>query len=246
MSGQSNGIPLEEFINSLTSQLDRSQATLALKANAKIPLTFAVKEFTLDLRAFLEIVGSVVYIRPAEAGERDASTVHLNLTTITKPMIEENTRQFQADEPLLKEVLGEDLDEDEQRRLEWAGVHTIGQFRELYERSGEQAIERVAQIPALKLRQALDRASRPRISRLVRGSTRPDNRSSLRIRGINLMKEGLPNVRINDDPVKVLEASDSEVVVLPLEHQNEGVLVIEPIPGQCAECNLNITSESEI
>ena len=44
------GLPIEEFIQAITSQLDRTQEALALKADAGLPLTFAVRDLSLDLR----------------------------------------------------------------------------------------------------------------------------------------------------------------------------------------------------
>ncbi|MGH7451623.1 MAG: hypothetical protein ACRENG_09785, partial [bacterium] len=64
MSNNDNSLPIEQFIQALTSQLDRAQDALRLKAVNR-PLTFAVKDLTLDLRSHLEISGSVVRIRPA-------------------------------------------------------------------------------------------------------------------------------------------------------------------------------------
>src|SRR5262249_41008264 len=103
MNGSEIGLPIEQFIQALTSQLDRAQAALALKASAGLPLTFAVKDLTLDLRTHVEMVGSVVCIRPAGPGEGDASTLRLQLTTITRPMIEENSVSLaaQPNEPSL-------------------------------------------------------------------------------------------------------------------------------------------------
>ena len=42
---QNAGIPFDLFISSLTEQLDKAQAAMAIKARlGKLPLTFAVKE----------------------------------------------------------------------------------------------------------------------------------------------------------------------------------------------------------
>src|SRR5262245_32628540 len=93
----SAAVPIEHFIQALTSQLDRAQTAIALKARAGLPLTFAVKDLRLDLRAHIEMDGSVVTIRPAGPGDSDASTLHFDLTTITRPMMEENTLSLAAD-----------------------------------------------------------------------------------------------------------------------------------------------------
>ena len=111
------------------------------------------------------MVGSVIHIRPAGPGESEASTIRLQLTTITRPMIEENAPPAPRppDEPSLREVLGPDVREDDRRRLEWAGIHNVSQLREIERRSGEEAIESSTQLPVARLRAALFRASMPRI-----------------------------------------------------------------------------------
>jgi hypothetical protein len=234
------GLPLEQFIQALTSQLDRAQNTLALKARAGLPLTFALKDLTLDLRTHIEMVDSAVLIRPAAPGETDASTIHLALTTITRPMIEENTMALAAapDEPSLKQVLGEDMTEGEQRRLEWAGIHTVTQLRELQKQGGEQAIERVADIPVMRLRSALARASEPFITSVGHepvSSNGGDTANLLRIRGQNLFENGDPTVRIGNEQVPVLRATPREVLVAALPHHTEGIVSIETAPGSVAQ-----------
>ena len=49
-------MPFDLFIQALTEQLDKAQAAMAIKARVgKLPLTFAVKDVSLDLRAFVQI-----------------------------------------------------------------------------------------------------------------------------------------------------------------------------------------------
>jgi hypothetical protein len=252
-----NSVPIEMFIQALTSQLDRAQDALRLKANAQRPLTFAVKDLTLELRSQLEMSGSVVRIRPAAAHETQASMVHLSLTTITRPTIEENTVQLAADpdEPTLKEVLGPDLTEEErddtQRRLEWAGVHTVSQLRELQRRSSPDVLERVTQLPVQRLRLALSKAAQPRVSRVLPDRLAPRGNGNgggpasaatplLRIRGNNLMRERPPEVRIRGERVAVLQASEREILIAPLPHQLAGTLSIETEPGETVETEFSV------
>jgi hypothetical protein len=232
------GLPLENFIQALTSQLDRAQSTMALKARAGLPLTFAVKDISLDLRTHVDMVDAVVRIRPAEPGENDASTLHLTLTTITRPMIEENTLEpaAQPDEPTLKEVLGDDVSDEDQRRLEWAGVSTVSQLRAVESQSGAEAIQRVSELPVDRLRRALQLATEPHIS-YVRPEFAHENGGSLaplpvlRVRGRNLSHGGPPHVSIGGEPVHVLSASENELLVRPGAHQLAGTLSVETAPG---------------
>ena len=194
----SDSLPIEQFIQALASQLDSVQETMAVKARAGLPLTFAVKDLSLDLRAHVEMAGSAVEIRPAGPEDAAASTIHLSLTTITRPMIEENTRPLSADtgEPSLKEALGEDVTDDERRRLEWAGIRSVSQLREVQRSAGSEVIGRVSALPVDRLRAALDEAARPRVRHIDAEPSIPDRPPALRIRGENLVTDGTTRVRV--------------------------------------------------
>ena len=166
MSGRNgNGVPLEDFIQALSSQLDRVQSGMALKVKAGLPLTFAVKDLSLDLKAHVDVDGPVVRIRSASPGDTDASTLRLAMTTITRPLMEENTAKEVGDpsDSSLHDALGSELSPDDLRRLEWAGVQTVSQLRRLQATAGENAIGRISNVPAMRLRMALERASQPAI-----------------------------------------------------------------------------------
>jgi hypothetical protein len=239
MSGES-GVPLEDFIQALTSQLDRAQTTMALKARAGLPLTFAVKDLKLDLKAHVQVVRNAVHIRPAGPQDSDASTLRLELTTITRPMIEENTLEATAaasSEPTIeeffKENTGQEISEEDQRRLEWAGVHTISQLRRLERGGTSGALRRVAGTPVERLRAALAKADSPVINRIqpeLPGSSGKPRRR-LRISGRNLMWEGVPDVTINGATTPVLEARPDEIVVEHPEGASGGTITVRTAPG---------------
>ena len=236
-------LPLEHFVQAITSQLDRAQTALALKARAGLPLTFAVKDLTLDLRTVVEMDGAVVKIRPAGTGDHEPSTLHLSFTTITRPMMEENALQLAADrdEPTLNEVVGDDLSPEDLRRLEWAGVQTVSQLVALREQAGEQAIERVANVPALRLRAALERAAQPMVRDVV---TRPpesgvaDEPPIFQLRGRNLLRDGPPAVRLDGVPMKVLHSAVDKLIVQPIAQTLGTELEVETAPGMVARVSL--------
>ena len=166
---QDAGVPFDVFIQALTEQLDKAQATMALKARVgKLPMTFAVKDVSLDLRAFVRIIQDDVYVRPAGPGDAGASSIKLALTTITKPMIEENAMNFQAEDPKfsLREALGDRINPEDQRSLERIGVRSIGQLNELRQAAGADVVARLARMPVNRLQQAMLAASAPRITRV--------------------------------------------------------------------------------
>src|SRR5262245_37886067 len=246
MSNGDTGVPIEQFIQALQTQLDRAQTAMAVKAeNLDLPLTFAVKDLSLDLRTHVEVVRSEVRIRPAGPGDRDASTLHLALTTITRPMIKENARpmSLDPDEPTLKEAVGDELSDEEQKRLEWAGVRTISQLRKIAGTGADKEIERVADLPVDRLRRALARASQPFVSRIdVHPMTgdEPDADRLLRIQGRNLVRTGPPRVAIGGQPVSVLKADEREVLIAPQPHQFSGTLSIETAPDSSTAMSFDL------
>ncbi len=155
------GYPIEEFLESITAQLDRTQDALRLKAVNR-PLTFALKDFTVDLQVFVEMdAAGKVRFRPAQPNETGASTVNLSFTTITRPMIEENTVSLEMTQAPTLSELG--LEDGEKKELEKLGVRNAAQLRNLERQAGEDTLSRYSGVNLGRIRTALD-LSRPRVS----------------------------------------------------------------------------------
>ncbi len=145
--------PIEDFLEAITAQLDKTQDALRLKSVNR-PLTFALKDFNLDLKVFVEMdEQGQIRIRPSRPNEEGASTVNIGFTTITKPMIEENTVSLELTKsPTLEEV---GLKPVEQRKLERLGVRNAAQLKKLESEAGDRNLSRMSGINISKLRQAL-------------------------------------------------------------------------------------------
>ena len=215
------GIPFDLFIQSLTEQLDKAQAAMAIKARlGKLPLTFAVKEVSLDLRAFVQLLDDDVYLRPAGPGESEASSIKLQLTTITKPMIDENAVDYSAEDPKfnLREALGDQISDEEQRRLERIGVRTVQQLNELKEKAGTDVIARLSRMPVNRLQQALMRAAAPRVTKVDHGEG-ADAPRRVHLAAPGLRPGRLPLVRAAGQSVPVVAAQDDGIVLAPMAMQ---------------------------
>jgi hypothetical protein len=215
---QSRGYPVEEFLQALTAQLDRAQDALALKVTGTDrPLTWALKDLSIDLRVFVQIdpESGAVLIQSAGPNEEGASTIHINLTTITRTMVEENALSFRADadpRPVREITAAANLDEAHQRKLDWMGVRTVGQLRQL----DPNAVQAVMGIPVGRLQAALEAAARPTVlgAEVV---PRPGG-PLLRINGANLSDLGGTEVKLRGEHVEVLEATPRHLLVRPLPH----------------------------
>jgi hypothetical protein len=219
---QDSGVPFDLFIQALTEQLDKAQASMAIKARVgKMPLTFAVKDVSIDLRVFVQMIDDDIYLRPAGPGEAEASTIKLALTTITKPMIEENAIDFKAEDPkfTLKEALGDEISDADQRRLERIGVRTITQLNDLKQAAGADVIARLSRMPVNRLQQALMRAAAPRVTRVEQASPDESSGSRVHMRAPGLRAGRLPLVRAAGQSVPVIAAEDGQIVLAPLATQ---------------------------
>jgi hypothetical protein len=216
--------PVEEFVQSLSAQLDRAQDGLALKARTGRPLTFAIKDLSIDLRVFWESDASGrVLVRHAGPNEEGASTVHLNFTTITREMVEENTFSLGMDEDPrgLQDLAGEHgFSEQDRRRLEMIGVRTVGQLRRLSSETDSKTLETFAGVPMMRLQAALLQASRPTVTAVE--PVRQNGRQLLRVRGANLDADEGVEVRLSGEPVEVLQSSPGSLLVRPMAHHREG------------------------
>ncbi|MBO9645335.1 MAG: hypothetical protein J7603_19670 [Pseudacidovorax sp.] len=215
---QEAGVPFDVFIQSLTEQLDKAQAAMALKARvAKLPLTFAVKDVSLDLRAFVQMVDDDVFLRPSSPGDTEASTIKLTLTTITRTMVEENAVDFKSEAPqfTLREALHGQLSDEDQRRLERIGVRTVEQLSELRQTAGTDVVARLARMPVNRLQQALLAAAAPRVTQVehAEDAGRPGTRVHLQAPGLRAGR--IPFVRAAGADVPVVEAHDGRLVLAP-------------------------------
>jgi hypothetical protein len=144
---------VDEFLEALVAQLDKTQDALAFKAVNR-PLTYAIRDFNLELKVFVDLDGEGnVRLRSSGPNEPGASTMTIAFTAITRPMIEENTISLAATRgPSLAEA---GLTPVERKRLERLGVSNTAQLRKLGSNTGTSLVARLTEIPVDRLRTAL-------------------------------------------------------------------------------------------
>lgn len=152
-SAGGSGFLVEDFIQSITTQLDRVQDSLRIKAVNR-PLTYALKELHLELKVFVDMdpTGNV-RLRASSGNETGASVISMDFTTITKPMIEENTVSLASSRSTPLDMLG--LSGDETARLERLGVTNLAQLDRLKGSTSVSAVSRLSDVPVDRLRRAL-------------------------------------------------------------------------------------------
>jgi hypothetical protein len=270
MTGDS-GFPVEDFLDAVSAQLDRTQDALAAKAKVR-PLMFALRNFAIDLQVFVSLgADGNVRLRSAAPGETGASTLKLDFTTITRPMAEENAVSLAtAQSPSLTDV---GLKPDEQRALERVGVRTVAQLQTL--RASGAGIDGIARltaglVPADRLRAAL-RLGRPELFHVAPvapapvdgppvpapgaapGSAPvssvvsiPPGTARLRLAGRNLLASGVaPAVRLDGRPLEPAAAEDDRLEVeLPAGLRN-GALEVDLGDGEAVRYDLRVEHDGD-
>ena len=258
--GAETSFLVEDFIDSITTQLDRVQDALRIKAVNR-PLTYALKDLSLELKVFVELdPRGKVRFRTGGPNEAGASVVHLGFTTITKPMIEENTVSLAASRSPSLEEAG--LGEDERRSLERYGVRNVAQLQKLGSTTGIAAVSRLSAVPADRLKAALTLgqpridgvrpvkplAPQPTPSKPAQPSRPPIVAGSgpkrLQINGRNLIGEvGPPIVKLRGQVLSIAEADDDRLVIDIPEEALGGALEVEMPDGSQVSYELALEGE---
>lgn len=237
---------IEEFLEAITSQLDRTQDALRLKAVNR-PLTYAIRDLSLDLRVFVELDDEgQVRFRSSGPNDTGASTVAIGFTTITRPMIEENTIALsEVQSPSLEDI---GLEPEEQRSLEKIGVRNAAQLKRLNSSSGEGALAQFSNVPVNRLRAALQ-SSQPRVDRVGaeadragNGRTSPGQGTDVTVpRGVRRLRLDGSNLRdlrtagsatLDGAPIPIVDSGHGHAVVDLGDLEPNGRLEVETGDGQ--------------
>lgn len=236
---------LEDFVDSLVVDLDKTRETLAVKAINK-PLTYSVKEVALDLNIFPTYDGDRVTFTTAQAGQQGASKVTIQLGSITDQQVRATSKAPTAKDEIPVDRL--DVDQKTKRKLRKLGVTSDDDLKQLERKNVDIAKVSDSGLDYRKLAQQIEKSRRgqnpPRVNSVV--LSRDENRSPyLLIRGDNLAVNPLfpPVAVVNNKLAEVLSACPSELAIeITGEHDfaasNEVILTVDPF----AVCKINVTA----
>ena len=225
---------LEDFVDSLVVELDKTRETLAVKAINK-PLSYSVKELALDVNAFPTYDGDAVRFLTAQPGQQGASKLTIQLGSITDQQVRATTklRPDQSDESL-----GEiDVDDKTRTRLRKIGVNTVDDLKDLQARKVDLKAATGSDIDytslARKIGQSRRAAAAPRIDSMsLSQSAGPPG---LLVEGRNLGVDPTfpPVAVINGRLAEVVSSGPDHVTIRldhdhPLREENEVVVTFDP------------------
>jgi len=225
---------LEDFVDSLVVELDKTRETLAVKAINK-PLSYSVKEVALDVNAFPTYDGDAVRFLTAQPGQEGASKLTIQLGSITDQQVRATTK-FRPGQP--DESIGEiDVDERTQAKLRKIGVRSVDDLKDLQARKVDLKAATGSDIDytslARKISQSRRAAAAPRIDGV--SLSQSEGQPCLLVEGSNLGVDPTfpPVAVINDRLAEVLSSGPGHVAIRldpgqSLREENEVVVTFDP------------------
>ncbi|TVM03481.1 MAG: hypothetical protein CV087_05015 [Candidatus Brocadia sp. WS118] len=219
MAAENTAWQLEEFVDSLVVELDKTRETLAVKAINK-PLSYTVKEMALDLNAFPSYDGDQVKFVTAQPGQQGASKVTIQLGSITDQQVRATTKTPGAKGDVT--IQETDVDKATKKKLRKLGVNTLDDLKQIEKKEVDLQKASDDTIDYRKLANLIQKSKRnqnpPQIHR-VSLSMDQDKKPSLVIEGKNLA------IDPNFSPVAVVNQTLSEVLS---SHPNEIKIQLNP------------------
>jgi hypothetical protein len=224
---------LEDFVDSLVVELDKTRETLAVKAINK-PLSYTVKEVALDLNIFPSYDGDQVSFITAQPGQDGASKVSIQLNSITDQQVRATTKVPEAGATPIEQT---DLDKGTKSKLRRLGVSSVDDLKNIERKNVDLHQVSDSDIDYTKLANQIRKSRRsetpPRVesvslTRDVGGGP------CLAVRGAHLAVDPAfqPVAVINSKLAEVLSATDDELLIAlddnDLEGDNEVVLTFDP------------------
>jgi hypothetical protein len=226
---------LEDFVDSLVVELDKTRETLAVKAINK-PLSYTVKELALDLNIFPSYDGDQVTFITAQPGQQGASKVTIQLSSITDQQVRATTKAPGAKNDINIDEI--DVDKATRKQLRKLGVNSIDDLKQIEQKNVD--LQKVADntIDYRTLANQIQKSRRsqnpPNVG-AVSLSVDENKAPYLLIQGHNLAidPEFQPVAVINQTLAEVMSSSDKEVrIQLTRDHDlsenNEVILTFDP------------------
>jgi hypothetical protein len=206
---------LEDFVDSLVVELDKTRETLAIKAINK-PLTYTVKDMAMDLNIFPTYDGDEIKFITAQPGQQGASKVTIQLGSITDQQVRATSKTTNnKNETVISTI---DLDKDTKKNLRKIGVTSVEDLQQI-----ENKNVNIENLPGKnvdygKLVNQLKKVKRnqnaPRVNS-VSLSIEEDKIPYLNIKGINLAVNAKfkPVAVVNESLAEVTEHGENEIKI---------------------------------
>ena len=236
---------LEDFVDSLVIDLDKTRETLAVKAINK-PLSYTVKELALDLNIFPSYDGDRVKFLTAQPGQQGASKVTIQLGSITDQQVRATSKIPGAKNDVNIDDI--QIDKSTKKQLRKLGVSSVGDLKQIEQKNVD--LKKVTDnIDYSALANQIQKSKRDQMRPRVNGvslSVNENEEPYLLIKGENLAVDPKfqPVAVINQTLAGVMSSTPAEVKIRvtdehALAENNEVILTFDPF----AVIKLNVKAQ---
>jgi hypothetical protein len=235
MANENTAWQLEDFVDSLVVELDKTRETLAIKAINK-PLSYSVKEMALDLNIFPSYDGDQIKFITAQPGQQGASKVTIQLGSITDQQVRATTKVPGSKNDININKI--DVDKATKKQLRKLGVNSIDDLQQIEQKNVDLQKVSDNEIDYTKLANQIQKSKRnqnPPKVRAISLSTDENQTRHLLIQGENLAVDPKfpPVAVVNQALAEVMSCNDKEVKIqiggdLQLSEHNEVILTFDP------------------
>ncbi len=235
MPGENSAWQLEDFVDSLVVELDKTRETLAIKSINKA-LSYTVKEIALDLNIFPSYDGDQVTFITAQPGQQGASKVTIQLGSITDQQVRATSKVPGVKNEIQLDQI--DVDKQTRKQLRKLGVNSAEDLKELERKNVDIANVSDSAIDYRNLANQIEKSRRtqnpPKVNAAVL-SLDEDQSPYLLIQGENLATDPRfqPVAVINEKLADVLSCDENEMRIrITDDHNfsasNELILTVDP------------------
>ncbi len=205
---------LEAFVDSLVVELDKTRETLAVKSINK-PLSYTVKDMSLELQIFPTFDGDDVQFRTAQPGQTGASKLLLQLASITDQQVRATSKAPPTKADIKIDQVA--IDSKTKQKLRRMGVTSVSDLERIEQREVdiEQATGGAVDYKNLAnlIQQARRKGTPPRITKVAMDAAADGQ--VVRLEGENLSISGahIPVAVLNDELSEVLDHGPDRIVI---------------------------------
>jgi hypothetical protein len=235
MAADNTAWQLDDFVDSLVVELDKTRETLAVRAINK-PISYQVKEVGLDLNIFPSYDGDQVSFVTAQPGQEGASKVSIQLGSITDQQVRASSKAPTARKDIAIDEIG--VDKTTKKKLRRLGVTSVDDLEQIEKKNVDLGKVSDNAIDYTKLANQIQKSRRNAAPPSLSGvSLSLDGESGpcLVVRGDNLAVDpGFPPVAVvNQRLAEVISSSDKELRIQlddrdGLQPDTELILTFDP------------------
>jgi hypothetical protein len=235
MATENTAWVLEDFVDSLVVELDKTRETLAVKAINK-PLSYTVKELALDLNIFPSYDGDEVRFVTAQPGQQGASKVTIQLGSITDQQVRATSKVPAGQGDVKIDEIA--VDKTTKKKLRKLGVTSADDLQQIEKKNVDLKQVADTEIDCTALNNQIQRVRRAQYPPMVRGvslSMDKNDGRCMTIRGNNhvVNPNFAPVAVVNETLATVLSGNPGEVrIQLTPDHgvaeESRVILTVDP------------------